>query len=76
MSEAAAVPARAKQDAETRPRDWGWVETTIWTERMLAALENGVKGNKWFSLIDKVARADTLQLAWAKVAQEPWGSGS
>ncbi len=25
------------------PTQWGWVETTIWTERMLAALGNGVK---------------------------------
>jgi len=23
------------------------VEASIWTERMLAALENGVKGGKW-----------------------------
>lgn len=75
MSEATAVPARAKQDAETRPRDWGWVETTIWTERMLAALDNGVKGNKWFSVIDKVARTDTLHLAWAKVAKNRGAAG-
>jgi hypothetical protein len=25
----------------------------VWNERMLAALENGVKGGQWFSLIDK-----------------------
>ena len=53
MSEATTVPARATQDAQTQPRDWRWVEATIWTERMLAALENGVKGSKWFSLIDQ-----------------------
>jgi RNA-directed DNA polymerase len=34
---------------------------------MLAALENGVKGGKWFSLIDKVYRAETLRAAWQKV---------
>ena len=33
------------------------------------ALDNGVKGSKWFSLIDKVARAGTLQAAWRKVAR-------
>ena len=38
----------------TEARDW--VEASIWTERMLAALANGVKGGKWFSLIDKVMR--------------------
>ena len=75
MSEASAVSARTKREAETGPRDWGWVETTIWTERMLAALDNGVKGSKWFSLIDKVARADTLQLAWAKVARNRGAAG-
>lgn len=29
---------------------WEWVEASIWTDPMLIALENGVKGNKWFSL--------------------------
>jgi RNA-directed DNA polymerase len=31
---------------------------------MLAALERGVKGNRWFSLIDKVWSLKTLELAW------------
>ena len=75
MSAASTVSARTKQDAETRPRDWSWVEATIWTERMLAALDNGVKGSKWFSLIDKVARAETLQLAWEKVARNRGAAG-
>nr|VFK24412.1 MAG: hypothetical protein BECKLFY1418C_GA0070996_11772 [Candidatus Kentron sp. LFY] len=30
------------------------LEASVWTERMLAALENGVKGGKWYSLMDKV----------------------
>lgn len=34
---------------------------------MLSALGNGVKGGKWYSLIDKVYAADTLELAWMKV---------
>ena len=34
---------------------------------MLAALERGLKGNKWFSLIDKISTERTLQLAWGKV---------
>jgi len=46
-SKASAVPGKAKRDAEAQQRDWSWVEATIWTERMLAALENGVKGGKW-----------------------------
>jgi len=75
VSAASAVPARAKQEAETWVRDWSWVDTTIWTERMLAALDNGVKGSKWFSLIDKVARADTLRQAWEKVARNKGAAG-
>ena len=31
-------------ETEASPH-WRWVETTIWTERMLAALGNGVKGS-------------------------------
>ena len=42
------VPEKAKQ-TETAPTEWAWVERAIWTERMLAALGNGVKGHKWFS---------------------------
>src|SRR5512132_3788546 len=29
--------------AEAHRRDWSWVEASVWNERMLAALENGVK---------------------------------
>jgi RNA-directed DNA polymerase len=43
------------------------VEASVWNKRMLAALENGVKGGKWFSLIDKVYRVETLRAAWQKV---------
>jgi RNA-directed DNA polymerase len=79
VSEASAVPERATQGAEARTRNWDWVETTIWTERMLAALHSrklsGVKGSKWFSLIDKVARADTLHLAWEQVARNKGAAG-
>ena len=38
---------------------------------MLAALGNGVKGGKWFSLIDKVYRPETLGAAWQKVERTP-----
>ena len=41
-----AVPARATRAGEILPH-WGWVESTVWTERMLTALEQGVKGGKW-----------------------------
>jgi hypothetical protein len=39
------VPEGAKQAGDTLSRDWDWVERSVWTDRMLAALERGV----WFS---------------------------
>ena len=42
---------------------------------MLAALSRGLKGNKWFSLIDKVMATKTLELAWAKVQSNAGGCG-
>ena len=49
----AIVPEVATQAEEIRSR-WSWTEPSVWTERMLTALENGVKGGVWYSLIDKV----------------------
>jgi RNA-directed DNA polymerase len=62
---APAVPARATQGAEAR--DWSWVEASVWTDRMVSALVNGVKGGRWYSLMDKVYAPDTLDVAWEKV---------
>ncbi|MGB7365591.1 group II intron reverse transcriptase/maturase [Carnobacterium jeotgali] len=50
-------------------------ERGVWSEKMLVALRNGVKGNKWFSLIDKVRRMDVLELAWEKVRSNAGGCG-
>ena len=35
---------------------------------MLAALDNGVQGGRWYSLMDKVASPRTLAAAWKRVA--------
>ena len=70
-----AVPERAKQGAETHERKWWWVEASIWTERMVSALANGVIGGKWFSLVDKVIRPTTLDAAWRKVARNKGAAG-
>jgi len=69
------VPERAKQVTDTPINKWTWVEASIWTDRMLAALGNGVKGNKWFSLIDKVHRPATLKAAWLKVKANKGAAG-
>lgn len=74
-SEAPGVPKAATQGAQAQGRDWSWVEACVWNERMLAALENGVTGGKWFSLIDKVYRPATLQAAWRKVAANAGAAG-
>src|SRR2546423_9371017 len=61
------VPATAKQVGDAMgPRTWA--EPAVWTERMLTALEQGVKGGVWFSLIDKVCAERNLGSAAAKVA--------
>ena len=74
-SDASAVPKQAKQDAQAHGQEWSWVEACVWNERMLAALDNGVKGGKWFSLIDKVHPPVTLQAAWRKVAANAGAAG-
>lgn len=43
---------------------------------MLEALERGVKGGVWFSLIDKVYRPETLAAAWMRVRQAGGAAGS
>src|SRR5271157_5527351 len=72
----AAVTDTAKQAGETWPARWDWVERSVWTERMLEALERGVKGNVWFSLIDKVCRPATLKAAWFSVKANGGSAGS
>ena len=58
----------AKQGREVPPH-WEWTEASVWTERMLATLERGITGGKWFSLIDKVWKMENLQRAAEKVAE-------
>ena len=55
---------KAKQGREVPPQ-WEWTEASVWTERMLATLERGVKGGKWYSLMDKVWKMENLQSAAA-----------
>lgn len=50
-------------------------EATVWTDQMLTALGNGVKGGKWHSLMDKVYAPKTLALAWKKVRANKGGAG-
>jgi len=70
----AGVPETAKQAGEVRAR-WAWTEPAVWTERMLTALENGVKGGQWFSLIDKVYASANLRSAFERVKQNAGAAG-
>ena len=69
-----AVPARATRAGDNLLR-WSWVEPRIWTPRMLTALEQGVKGGKWFSMIDKVHPEGTLKAAFHQVAANKGAAG-
>lgn len=70
----AGVPETAKQAGENQSR-WDWVEPSVWTERMLTALEKGVKGGKWFSLIDKVYALANLRAGFTKVKANRGAAG-
>jgi RNA-directed DNA polymerase len=70
----ASVLKEAKQAGEVRAR-WAWVEPSVWTERMLTALEEGVKGGIWYSLIDKVHSSGNLYASYAKVAANRGSAG-
>ena len=70
-----AVPAHGASPAgEIRAR-WAWVEATVWTERMLTALEQGVLGGKWFSLMDKVYALRNLRRAFERVKANDGAAG-
>ena len=67
---------RAEESLPRMPRGrWWWVERCVWTERMLNTLERGVKGGKWYSLIDKVYSRSNLSRAHARVASNRGAAG-
>jgi RNA-directed DNA polymerase len=75
--EPATVPrpmAEGKRAGEVRSR-WSWTEPSVWTARMLATLEQGVKGGKWYSLIDKLYPMGVLGEALAQVKANKGSAG-
>lgn len=48
----------------------------VWTPRMLAALVNGVKGGRWFALIDKVYQPANLAAAFEAVKSNKGAAGT
>lgn len=69
----AAVPLA--QQAGEIPAEWLGVKPCAWTIRMLTALNTGVKGQKWFRLIDKVFAERNLWTAFQQVAKKKGAAG-
>lgn len=69
-----AVQGKAKREREV-PARWAWTEPSVWTERMLDALERGVKGGVWYSLSDKVYAKETLAASWKRVRRNKGSAG-
>ncbi|HEV2963862.1 MAG TPA: group II intron reverse transcriptase/maturase [Candidatus Angelobacter sp.] len=74
LAEVSETTKQARENQERRER-WSWVEPAVWTDRMLAALETGVQGGQWFSLIDKVYSLPNLRRAFARVKANDGAAG-
>ncbi|HLG57827.1 MAG TPA: group II intron reverse transcriptase/maturase [Vicinamibacterales bacterium] len=68
------VPAGASPVGAVRAR-WAWTAPEVWTERMLTALEEGVRGGRWYTLMDKVCAVPTLRAAFARVKANRGAAG-
>ena len=75
--EASSVSETTKRDASVLDScvQRKFTPAPLWTEAMLAALQIGVKGGKWHSLIDKVSRLETLGLGWIQVERNAGAAG-
>ena len=70
----ATVPFTATPAGEP-PRVSDWANRSVWTERMLTALEQGVRGGRWHTLIDKVYGPLTLYAASERVIANGGAAG-
>jgi RNA-directed DNA polymerase len=52
-----------------------WANRCVWTDRMLTALESGVRGGRWHTLIDKVYASLNLFAASGKVVENGGAAG-
>jgi RNA-directed DNA polymerase len=68
-------PATQAEAAEHRRARWGWAEPVVWTDRLVAALESGVQGGRWSSLLDTVDAERTLEAAWHRVKRNSGSAG-
>lgn len=78
-SQPAPVAATPQQVGKARPARplWGWVERSVWTERMLTRLTLGEPADRvWFRLWDKTYAPANLQSAFQKVWQNGGSAGA
>ena len=68
------VPFAATHTGET-PSIAKWAQPLVWTERMLATLQTGVRGGKWHTLIDKVFERRNLFVSAEKVLGKRGAAG-
>jgi RNA-directed DNA polymerase len=68
------VPHPANPERAVRAR-WAWTAPAVWTDRMLTALEVGVKGGRWYTVMDKVATEATLRAAFTRVKANRGAAG-
>ena len=76
--EASLVPETAKRDASAPGRcvQQKIALASIWTDAMLAALQSGVKGGKWHSLIDQGVSPGNTGIRLGSGREERRGGGS
>ena len=75
-SKPATVAATPQQAGDTRD-PWGWVERSVWTERMLTRLTSGESADRvWFALADKTYAPANLQSAFDKVWRNGGSAGA
>src|SRR5271157_412299 len=65
----AATPARDPPSVRE------WANPSVWTERMLTTLEQGVRGGRWHTLIDKVYNPSNLWDASGQVIGNQGAAG-
>jgi RNA-directed DNA polymerase len=68
------VPFAATPAGEP-PRVRDWANPCVWTDPMLKALEQGVRGGRWHTLIDKVFTRVNLFTACRKVVENEGAPG-
>jgi len=77
QAQPATVATEPKQAGERKVRafELSLGSSTVWTERMLATLERGIEGGKWFSLVDKVWNEKHLKMAAGSVIGKKGAAG-